>query len=352
MQRFDSDRSALDNKQMAIKILMNSLYGALANEHFRFYKYEHAASITLTGQFALRSIEKTIDEELNTLFKTEGEKYLIYIDTDSLYFTLDAAFKKYNITESAAIKTLEKLSQEKLAPIVNKICQACCDYMHSFENRLVFKTEIAADKGIWIGKKKYVLKAHSSEGVRFAKPKFKAKGLEMVRSSTPQFVRDKLKNALEIIFESDEAQTQAYIQGVKTEFLQLPHQAVAFPRGANNLAEYSSKTAIYTREKSVPIQVRAALLYNHYLKVYGVDNKYPAIGEGDKLKFLYLKMPNRLRENVIAFPADGELPAEFGVLDKVDYEAQFDKTFLSSIQIILTAISWQAEAKMDLSEFF
>ena len=145
----ESKISALDNKQMAIKILMNSLYGALANEHFRFYKYEHAASITLTGQFALRSIEKHIDAELNDLFKTEGAKYLIYGDTDSLYFTLDAVFKKYSITEANAIKTLEKLAQEKMSPTVNKICQICCDYMHSYENRLVFKTEIAADKGIF-----------------------------------------------------------------------------------------------------------------------------------------------------------------------------------------------------------
>ena len=269
-----------------------------------------------------------------------------------MYFTLDAAFKKYNITGEKAITALEKLSQEKLAIAVNKICQECCEYMHSYENRLVFKTEVAASKAVWLGKKKYVLKAHSSEGVRYAKPKFKAKGLEMVRSSTPRFVRDKLKLALDVIFDTDESRTQEFIANVKAEFMQLPHQAVAFPRGANNLAEYASNSSIYSRDKAVPIQVRAALLYNYYLKQFGVDGKYPAIGEGDKIKFMYLKKPNKIHENIIAFPADGELPAEFGLLKYADYDLQFEKTFLSAMQIILDAINWQAEARSTLYDFF
>jgi DNA polymerase elongation subunit (family B) len=201
-------------------------------------------------------------------------------------------------------------------------------------------------------KKKYVLKAHSSEGVTYSKPKFKAKGLEMVRSSTPRFVRDKLKLALDVIFDTDETGTQKFIQEVRDEFMQLPHQQISFPRGANNLSEYSDPDNIYTKAKSVPIQVRAALLYNHYLKHFGIDGKYQSIGEGDKLKFCYLKVPNKFRENIIAFPADGKIPEEFGIIDKIDYDLQFDKTFLSAMEIILVAIGWNAEERSTLDDFF
>ena len=342
--------SALDNKQMAFKIALNSLYGATANEHFRFFKPDHAASITLTGQYLLRTIEENIDRELNLLFKTDDAKYLIYIDTDSLYFTLDAVIQKYNVTEALAIKTIEKLSKDKITPLVNQFCEDCCKMMRSYENKISFKLELAGDKAIWLAKKKYAVRAHSSEGVTYAKPKFKAKGLEMVRSSTPKFVREKLKLALDIVFDTDEAAVQKFIETVRADFMKLPYQQVAFPRGANNLDEYAHATTIY--KKGCPIQVRGVLLYNHYLREKKLEGKYPLIGEGSKIKFAYLKKPNRIKENVIAFPAEGVIPKQFGVIEMIDYEEQFDKTFLSSMQIILDAIKWSAEPHSSLSEFF
>lgn len=346
--------AAFDALQMAFKVMLNSLYGATANEYFRFFKHDHAASITLSGQYVLRTVEENIDAALNKMFNTTDVKFLIYIDTDSLYFQLDDVFTKYGITEDKAIKAIEKLAKEKITPVVNKFCQSCCDKMRSYENRLNFKLEIAADKAIWLGKKKYALRAHSSEGVTFSAPKFKVKGLEMVRSSTPQFVRDKLKLALDIVFDKTEKETQQFIEEVRQEFMQLSYQQIAFPRGANNLVEYSDRDTIYKRTKgiSVPIQVRAALLYNHYLKEYKLDGTYQLIGEGEKLKFLYLKLPNKLRENVIAFPAEGKIPAEFGIEDRIDYEEQFNKTFLSSMDIILSAIKWNVVETSSLEDFF
>lgn len=347
--------AALDVEQNAIKRAMNSLYGATANKHFRFYKHDHASSITLTGQFVLRTIEAEIDDLLNKEFGTTGAKYLVYIDTDSLIFTLDAPFKKYNVDPDKAIKTLEKLAKDKITKIVNGLCQRCCDTMRSYENKLSFKLEGAVDKAIWVAKKRYIMRVHSSEGVTYSKPKFKVKGLEMVRSSTPQFVRDKLKVALDVVFDTDEQNTQKFIQDVKTEFYKLPYQQVAFPRGANNLKEYSDKNNIYKKgvgEGSTPIQVRGALLYNHYLKAYGLDGEIPSIGEGDKIKFMYLKKPNKLRENVIAFPTEGDIPPQFGILDKVDYDLQFEKTFLAGMNIILDAINWKSVETSSLEDFF
>lgn len=342
--------ATLDNLQMAIKISMNSLYGATANVHFRFYKHDHASSITLTGQYILRSIENQIDNALNELFKTENKKYLIYIDTDSLYFTLQPVIEKFNVSDDRIIKVIERTSLDKIVPIVNQICTQCCKNMGSYSNKLFFKLEIAADKGIWLGKKKYVVRAHSSEGVTYTKPKFKVKGLEMIRSSTPQFVRDELKKSLDIIFNTDEQHVQKFVEEVRVRFMQLPYSDVAFPRGANNLEEYSDNRLIY--KKACPLQVRGVLLYNHYLREMKLDNKYPIIGEGSKIRFCYLKKPNRLKENVIAWPVDGELPIEFGVHDRVDYELQYEKTFLASMEIVLDAIKWHAVKHSSLSNFF
>lgn len=338
--------ASLDSLQNAIKLTLNSGYGALSNRYFRFFKHDHASSITLTGQFVLRSIEKQIDAKINELFGLDGQKYLIYIDTDSLLFTVDPIIKKFGVKDEVLIKTIEQIAAKKITPIVNKICEECCEKMRSYENRLSFKLEVAADSAIFTGKKRYAIRVHSSEGVTYDKPKFKVKGLEMVRSSTPAFVRDKLKNSLDVIFDGTEKTVQEYIRKVEREFMQLSYDKVAFPRGANNIQDYSDKNTIYT--KGVPIQVRGALLYNHYIKQLGIDDKYPAIGEGDKIRFIYLKKPNRLKENTIAWPVEGVLPPEFGIYDRIDYEEQFQKTFLAAIGVILEPLNWSPVERASL----
>jgi DNA polymerase elongation subunit (family B) len=342
--------ASYDHRQMAFKVALNSLYGGTANKFFRFYKHDHAASITLTGQYVLRTIENQIDTRLNVMFGTSDVKYLIYIDTDSLYFTLDKVFEKYGITDDKAIKTIEKLAKDKITPLVNEICTECCNKMRSFDNKLSFKLEVAADKAIWVAKKKYALRVHSSEGVTYAKPKFKAKGLEMVKSSTPAYVRGKLKDALDVIFNTTQSECQKFISEVRDEFYKLDYKETARQSGVNGIADYANKASIYNG--GCPMHVRATLLYNHYLKVHKIDDKYPMIGEGEKIRYVHLKKPNKIREDVIAFPVDGELPIEFGVHKNIDVEEQFNKTFLSAMEILLTPIGWRAVETSSLDEFF
>jgi DNA polymerase elongation subunit (family B) len=344
--------AALNAKQMAIKIAMNSLFGAYAQDGFRFFNPDVAESITLTGQYILKTIEKSIEPKLKRKFGIENENFLIYCDTDSTYFNIDSVVKKYikDKTPEQTVKMIEKIAIDILQTEVNDICNTVSNGLNFFENKINFKLEAVADKALFIARKKYSMRVHSSEGVTYAKPKLKIVGLELVRSSTPYFIRNKLKDSLNLIFSTDEKTVQNFIKEVKNEFLKLPVDAVAFPRGANNLQEYSDENTIY--KKGCPIQVRGALLFNHYVKQNKLTGKYVTIKEGSRIRFFYLKMPNPFKENVLAIPADGGLPPEFNLGEYVDYELQFEKSFLSAMQIMLNPIGWNIEEVSTLDEFF
>lgn len=332
--------------------MLNSLYGATANEGFRFFNTDIAESITLTGQYILKSIEVRINSVLNNKFGTKGIQYLIYSDTDSVFFNLQPVVDKFLVgkSEQQIVRAIEKLAVDVIQAEVNVICNGLAKQLNFFDNRISFKLEKVADRALFVAMKKYAMRVHSSEGVSYAKPKIKTTGLELVRSSTPAFIRGKLKQSLELIFSSNVQAVQQFIQETKTEFMKLPLADVAFPRGANNLKKYEGDGIIYT--SGTPIQVRGALLYNHYVKKMKLTSKYPLIKEGSKIKFFYLKVPNTIRENVFAVPVEGDLPLEFDLHKYIDYEMQFEKSFLAAMQIMMTPIGWDTEVRSSLDEFF
>lgn len=344
--------SALNAKQMAAKIALNSLYGATANEGFRFFNPDVAESITITGQFILKHIEMRLDDALNKRFKTTNHKYLVYVDTDSVYVDMNPVVEQFmgTLSESAIVKGLEKVAVDILQLEINKICKNIAGQLNFFENKIHFKLEAVGDKAIWCAKKKYIVRVHSSEGVTYAKPKMKVMGLEMVRSSTPAFIRGKLRESLSAIFDGTEEKVQEFIANAREEFSKLSIEQIAFPRTANSLSDYSDPDTIYI--KATPIQVRGCLLYNHYLKKNGLVSKYPLIQEGDKIKFFYLKLPNTFKENIIAIPADGKLPEEFDLAKFVDVDMQFEKSFLNAMEIIIKPIGWNVEPVSSLDAFF
>jgi DNA polymerase elongation subunit (family B) len=344
--------ASLNNLQMAIKILMNSLYGAMANKGFRFFNPDVAESITSTGQLYLRAIEKNIDKILCELFKIPMQKIMVYADTDSVYFTLEKIIEKYapNASIEQRINLIEKLTSEKLVPAVNKITEKVSSDIHAFEHKIIFKNEIAADKAIWLGKKMYICHAYSSEGVRYAKPKYKTMGVAMVRSSTPKAVQKFLRDSLDVIFEGGEAQTQKHILSIFDQFNKFSAEDIAFPRGVSDVTKYTSNSTIYA--KGTPIAVRAALLHNFHIEKFGLTDKYEPIKDGDKIRFIYLKLPNPIRENIIGWSADSKLPPEFDLHKYIDWDTQFNKTFKDAIENIIEPIGWSCEQRSNLSSLF
>jgi DNA polymerase elongation subunit (family B) len=343
-----------NNLQLSKKVSLNSLYGALGSKYFRFFDLRNAIAVTTTGQLSIRWIENSLNNYLQKLLKTE-EDYVIAVDTDSVYLRLGPLVDKTINADGAVrdsagiISFLDKVCENKIQPVIDNACRELGEYTNVFQQKIVMKREVLADKAIWTNKKRYILNVHNSEGVQYAQPKKKVLGLEMVKSSTPSACRDKLREAIDVIFDKDETAIQSFIQVFRSEFETLPLADIAFPRGLNGLVKYADKKTIYG--SGTPIHVRGALVYNHFLRNNKLDTKYPLIQNGEKLKFMFLKEPNTIQSNVISFPQGG-IPEEFALSKYIDYNTQFTKAFLDPLKIILDSIGWQSEKTSSLEDFF
>ena len=341
-----------NNIQMAKKISLNSAYGAIGNQYFRYYKLANAEAITLSGQVSIRWIESKMNEYLNKLLQTTEEDYVIASDTDSIYLNLGPLVDKFFASKSsdkvAIVSLLNKICEEKFEPYIDQCYQNLATYVSAYDQKMQMKRENIADRGIWTAKKRYILNVWDSEGVRYEDPKLKMMGIEAVKSSTPAPCRKMIKDALKLMMTGTEEDVIEFIDKSRAEFKQLPPEDISFPRSASDVVKYKSSSMIYI--KGTPIHIRGALLFNHYVKKNKLDNKYSLIQNGEKIKFCYLKKPNTLHENVISFIQ--EFPKELNIDKYVDYDLQFEKSFVEPMKAILDAIGWNVEKTINLELFF
>ena len=341
-----------NNIQMAKKISLNSAYGAIGNEHFRYYRLANAEAITLSGQVSIRWIENKMNSYLNKLLSTDRVDYVIASDTDSIYLNLgpvvDKFFSNKSDDKNKIVELLDKVCKDKLEPFINASYEELATYVNAYDQKMIMKRENIADRGIWTAKKRYILNVWDSEGVRYKEPKMKIMGLETARSSTPQYFRDKLYAAFKIIISKTNDELISFVNAVRAETKEQGTEGVAFPRGVNNLEKYRSRTDIYC--KGTPIHVRGALLYNDFVRKNKLEHKYPYIQEGEKIKFIYLKTPNPLHENCVSFFSD--IPPEMNLDKYVDYQLQFEKSFLEPLKNVLQCVGWTHEKKVTIGRFF
>jgi len=349
-KRIENNISKYDNMQDARKVQLNSAYGALGNQYFRHYDIRLAEAITKSGQLSIRWIARKVNEHLNGLLNTDID-YIVAGDTDSIYIRLGGLVKSVMPDETdpkKITKFLDKACKLLLTPHINQCYGELALYMNAYEQKMVMKREVIANKGIWTAKKRYVLNVYDNEGVVYDEPEIKVMGLESVKSSTPEVCRDKLKDAMKIIMNETEDDLIRFIEEFKEEFLRQPVEAVSFPRGVNGMEKYKGTTDIYT--KGTPIHVKGALIYNSLLKRHKLKESHQEIRNGDKIKFAYLKVPNPIQSTVISM-LNG-LPEEFDLARFVDYDTQFTKTFVDPLRVILDTIGWHTEKVYTLDSFF
>ena len=349
----EKEISRCNNIQMAKKISLNSAYGAIGNQYFRYFKLANAEAITLSGQTSIRWIENKLNAFMNKTLKTKDVDYVIASDTDSIYLHVGPIVDKVFGTETTpdkekVVNALDGFCQAKIEPFIDRSYQELAEYVNAYDQKMQMKRENIADRGIWTAKKRYILNVWDSEGVRYAQPKLKMMGIEAVKSSTPAPCRSMIKEALKLMMEGTEDQVIDYIDSCRLQFKMLPPEQVAFPRSVSDVKKYKSSSSIYA--KGTPIHARGALLFNHYIKKEGLDRKYSLINNGEKIKFCYLKVPNKIGENVISFISD--FPTELGLERYIDYDLQFNKSFLDPLKIILDSVGWSFEKRVTLESFF
>jgi DNA polymerase elongation subunit (family B) len=344
-----------NNIQLAKKVGLNSAYGALGSQYFRFYDLRMALGVTSAGKLSIRWIENKINAYMNKLIGGEETDYVIASDTDSIYLRMaELVMKVYGAEKTVSlpkvkiIDFMDRVCEERMKPYIDKSYQELAEYVHAYKQKMRMKREGLSDRGIWTAKKRYILNVYDNEGVRYREPDLKVMGLEMIKSSTPSAVRVKMKELVKVMIHGNEKDVQNFVADFRKEFSALPPEDISFPRGCNGIANYMDQLTLF--KKGTPIHVRGTILYNHYLKEKNLTKKYPLIQEGEKIKFAYLKMPNPFKNDVISFP--GRLPTEFDIHDYIDYNTQFEKTFLEPIRVIVEQVGWKVEHTDSIEDFF
>ena len=345
--------SQYHNMQNNLKTTLNSAFGAMGNEHFRYFDQRIAEAVTTSGQLSIKWIEKEINRYLNEILKPEEEKdYVVAVDTDSVYICMDDLVKTvYGDTiddKNKVVDFLDKVCSEQMEKIIDKSYQKLAEYVNAYEQKMVMKRENIADRALWTAKKRYIMNVYDAEGIRYEEPQLKIMGIEAIRSSTPAACKDKMKHIFKIIMNGTEEDAINYIDEFREEFRTLKAEDIFFPRSVRGITKYYDAAQLYI--KGSPIHVKGALIYNKLLKDKKLLNAYPTIKDGEKIKFAYLKKPNPVGDTVIAIL--NQLPKEFGLEEYIDYDLQFQKAFIEPMSSVMGAVGWQTEHISDLSEFF
>lgn len=352
-EKFNLEKIATANRnqEQAIKISINAAYGAIGCPFFKYYDVRLAEAITLTGQFVIKWGNKAFNNYYINNLKLPEDDYVTYCDTDSLYVNVQPIVDKFfkDKTENELVDIVDKICKTKFHDLLLETYKELFDYTNAFENTINFKREAICSSGFWTAKKKYVVRVHDNEGVRYSTPENKVTGLQIIQSSTPAMVKKTLRQCVDVILSGNVENLRKHVEEVKKDFFEASAEDISSPRSVNDVVKYTGNSQkLYA--KGCPIAVRGAILHNHYVKELKLQQQYRTIGNGDKIKYVYLKKQNPIRENIMAFTED--FPEEIVARQYVDYQMQWDKVFMAALNIMLKSINWELEQKLTLDDWF
>ena len=252
----ENDIAKYNNFQLVRKIQLNSAYGAIGNQYFRYYATEMAEAITTSGQLSIRWIANKLNCFLNDTLGTENYDYVVASDTDSVYLRLGNLVDKVcgEKSKTEIVDFLDRASEEIFLPYIKKQYQELAELMNAYENKMQMGREVIAERAVWTAKKRYAMNVWDSEGVRYDTPKLKIMGIETTRSSTPAIVREKLKEAIKLILTTDEKTIQEFTTEFRQDFFSQEPEIVAFPRSVSDLAKYASSSDIYSTKTPIAVK--------------------------------------------------------------------------------------------------
>jgi DNA polymerase elongation subunit (family B) len=334
--------AAYNNQQMVRKVNLNSAYGALGSNYFRFYDTNLAEAVTLTGQLTIRWIANAVNAYLNENLGTNKD-YIIASDTDSIYINLGPLVAHEELfngqSKDRIVTMLDRFCEKRIQKVIDRALDALASYLNVAVPCLSMKREVIADKGVWTAKKRYMLNVYDTEGVRHASPKLKMMGIEAVKSSTPAVARTILTRGIELLLRGTQEEIWALVAKEREKFMQAAFDDIAMPRSVNGLRKYSRT------EKGIPIHVAGAIAFNRRLDADKLTSVEP-IREGAKIRFAYLREPNPFCCHVLS--AVYGCPEEWQVEKYLDYDKQFQIAVLAPLNAILNLVGWTAEHQVSL----
>ena len=376
-KQLSNDAARYNSMQMAQKILLNSLYGALGTSSFRYFDLNLASSVTISGRQAIKWIERKLNELIDAKVGISKDR-IVLIDTDSVVIDLEDFVNKYcpsTLSREGRLKFIDKFGEKVLNPYIEASYSELAQYMNAYEPRLKMKRENIINSMVSVAAKSYVMEVYNSEGVQYSldDPYMKIMGLQLVKSSTPQVMRDALRNALPIMLHGTESDMHKYVQDIRNKFNSFTVEQIAAPRGITSLSKYDKKVLLnaikHTTDpaklkelqdvcninsdiyvKKTPVHVKGSLIYNTLINKHGLSQQRKPIVDGDKVKYVYLRTPNPIREECIAF--QDTLPAEFNLHKYVDYDRMFENTFISFLTKMIESLNWTTEKQASLADWF
>lgn len=348
IERLTALKNELKNEEQAIKLTMNSIYGAIGNSWFVCFNPEVAEAVTLQGQDLIKHSEKILhkyfhefwhkDKELHdklglTNVKKIHRPMVVYGDTDSNYVTFQEVVASCEGWEGSDKDLILAINEHRLVGYLKKCFDIYAEKWGT-DNYQDFEMETLSINGIFLGKKKYVTNIVYSDGVH-SEPlsSIKTTGVEMVKGGTPSFVREKLIYLTKFIFSRGRSfELREFVQelkAIKKDFKAQEPENISVAVNVNNYQKFVlNDTTALEVAKGCPIHVRASAYHNFLLNSTKYKDKYPLIGGGEKVRFYFVKVKNPGDNNVFAY-SQGTYPYEFA--PPIDFDQQFTKTILDPI---------------------